>query len=94
MAFFVKVCQTELPRNLKTDSLFSARLLVLIRRRMEVFFAVWSFLFLIFEEFHPTKRLIHKRLELSVGLLGLRQNQGEIRQYHGFLESEASWFLF
>ena len=29
-----------------------------------------------------------------VGLLGAPQNQGEVRQNHGFLGSETSWFLF
>ena len=33
-------------------------------------------------------------MELLVGLLGARQNQGEDRQYHGLLESETFWFLF
>ena len=50
--------------------------------------------FLIFEEFHATIVLTRKHLEHLVGLLGVRQNQVKVRQHHGFLESEAFWFLF
>ena len=50
--------------------------------------------FLVFEEFLATIGLIRKQLEHLVCLLGARQNQGEIRQYHVFLESENFWFLF
>ena len=47
-----------------------------------------------FEEFHEAIGLFRKHLEHMVGLLGTRQNQGEVRQYHGFLESETFRFLF
>ena len=50
--------------------------------------------FFIFEEFHATIGLIQKNLAYLVSLLGVRQNQGEVRQYHGFSESETFWFLF
>ena len=50
--------------------------------------------FLIFEEIHATIRLNRDHLEHLVGLLGAQQSQGEVRQYHGFLESETFWFLF
>ena len=50
--------------------------------------------FLIFEEFHATIGLIRKHLEHLVDLLGARQNQGEVRQNHGFLEAEIFWFYF
>ena len=53
-----------------------------------------SFFFLIFEEIHATIGLIRKHLEHLVGLLGAQQNQGEVRQYHGFLEPETFWLLF
>ena len=48
----------------------------------------------LFEEFHATIGPIRKHLEHLVGLLGARQSQGEVRQNHGFLESETFWFLF
>ena len=50
--------------------------------------------FLIFEEFPATIGLIRKHLEQLVGLLVARQIQGEVRQYHGFLESDTFWFYF
>ena len=53
-----------------------------------------SLFLLIFEEFHATIGLLLKHLEYSVGLLGVRQNQGEVRQYLGFLGSETFWFIF
>ena len=49
--------------------------------------------FLIFEEFHSTIGSIRKNLEHLVGLLGARQNQGEVRFYHGFLVSETFCFF-
>ena len=45
--------------------------------------------FLIFEEVRATIGLIRKHLEHLVGLLGARQNQGEVPQYQGILESET-----
>ena len=53
-----------------------------------------SFFFLKLEEFHATIGLIRTHLENLVGLLSAKQNQGEIRKYHGFLESETFLFLF
>ena len=50
--------------------------------------------FLIFEAFPATIGLIHKHLEHLVRLLAARQIQGEVRQYHAFLESETIRFLF
>ena len=50
--------------------------------------------FLIFEEFHATIGLLRKYLEHLVGVLSARQNQGEVWQYHGFIDSETFWFLF
>ena len=50
--------------------------------------------FLIFEEFHTTIGLNRKHLKHAVNFLGARQNQGEVRQYRGFLESETFCFFF
>ena len=50
--------------------------------------------FLVFDELHATIGLICKHLEHLACLQGAQQNQGEVRQYHVFLESDTVWFSF